>query len=99
MTLSRRVAVIVSQEAAESLATFDLALRLADFLTWINQLIAQSLMVPLSVIEPNNTMPISRCFAKSVIAGIRGSERTLLSFVNSRSQDNHLSIVDLRMAR
>ncbi len=50
MTLSRRVAVIVSQEAAESLATFDLALRLADFLTWINQLIAQSLMVPLSVI-------------------------------------------------
>ena len=50
MTLSRRVAVIVSQETAESLATFDPALRLADFLTWINQLIAQSLIVTLSVI-------------------------------------------------
>ena len=50
MILSRRAAVIVSQEAAESLATSDLALRLADFLTWINPLIAQSLMVPLSVI-------------------------------------------------
>ncbi len=45
-----RVTVIVSQETAEPLAALDLALRLADFVTWINQSISQSLMVPLSVI-------------------------------------------------
>jgi len=50
MARSCSVAVIVSQEAANPLAALDLALRLAEFLTWINQLIAQSLMVSLSVI-------------------------------------------------
>ena len=50
LSQSSRRAVIVSQEAAEPRAALDLAPRLADFLTWINQLIAQSLMVPLSVI-------------------------------------------------
>ena len=50
MVLSCSITIVVSKQAAEPLATFDLALRLADFLTWINQLIAQSLMVSFSMI-------------------------------------------------
>ena len=50
MVLSCSITIIVSKQAAKPFAAFDVALHEADFLTWINQLIAQSLMVPLSVI-------------------------------------------------
>ena len=47
-------------------------------------------MDTLGVIEPNNAISISGT------AGIGGKASTSLSFVKSRSRDNHLSIVDLR---
>ena len=47
---SSSVAVIVSQEAAEPLTALDLGLRLAEFLIWINQLIAEPLMISFFVI-------------------------------------------------
>lgn len=43
-------AVIVSQEAANPFPALDLALRLAHFLTWLYQLIPQSLVVSFGMI-------------------------------------------------
>ena len=47
---SRRFPMVIPQQAANPFAALDLALCPANFLTWINQLIAQSLMVSLGVI-------------------------------------------------
>lgn len=52
VTCSRRVAVVVvSQHAAESLSTFDLAFDSTNFfVAWFNYQVGQSLMVTLAVV-------------------------------------------------
>ena len=46
----RSFSIVIIQHPTKLLAAMDLAFRLADFLAWIDQLVAQSLMVPLAMI-------------------------------------------------
>ena len=46
----RGSAMIVTQHAAESFATFDLADRSSDFFAWDNDLVGQALMISFGVI-------------------------------------------------
>ena len=46
----RCVSIIVMQQPAESFTTFDLAINAADPLFWLNQSIAEALVVPFHMI-------------------------------------------------
>ena len=46
----RSLAVVVIQHATKLLAAMDLAFRLAYFLAWVDQLVAQALMIPRTMI-------------------------------------------------
>jgi len=46
----RSLAVIVPKQAANPFAALDLPLRLADFLTWINDAVFEALVIPLGMI-------------------------------------------------
>ena len=48
--LLRRFAIVVSQQPAKSFATDDVAIATTNFVVTFNELVAQPLMIPLSVI-------------------------------------------------
>jgi len=72
-TWSGRFAVVVSQDAAESLATLDLTGDTANFLARIDQSVVEALVIALCVIEVRNTLPPNTKSAKCTIPGTRSS--------------------------